>query len=389
VRGVRRADCEAQPERQLRGLRVTRAPGAALSPTYRRLAELPLEVSGYELVGRAMAVSSGWQRLSTVIRLFGGGLIGEGEDVWTDAEDQQRFLAAGPVLDLAGAWRLDDFSRHLEAIDVFPDAPSPTGVDFRRWGFEAAALDLALRQAGRSLAEVVQREPAPVSWVLSLRLATPGTASTVAPVAERLARYPGLRFKLDAVEDWDDALIAELQQVAPGRVAALDFKAHYRGTSVDTRPDVGLYERCLAAWPQAVIEDPSTDAGILPLLEGHWDRVSWDAPIHRVDDIAALPRPPRILNIKPCRFGSLRALCAAYDYCAAHGIAMYGGGFFELGPGRGQIQYLASLFHPHGPNDVSPRGYHAPLAPIGLPEGPLPVAAAPVGFAWSDPTGAG
>ena len=28
------------------------------------------------------------------------------------------------------------------------------------------------------------------------------------------------------------------------------------------------------------------------------------------------------------------------------GIALYGGGQFELGPGRGHIQYLASLFHP-------------------------------------------
>ena len=360
--------------------------GAVMSPTYRRVAELPLEVSGYALSGRALAVSSGWERRTTVIRLFGGGLVGEGEDVWTDTEDQRRFLAAGAVLDLAGTWTLDAFSRHLEAIDVFPDAPSPTGTDFRRWGFEAAALDLALRQAGRSLAEVIEREPVPVSWVLSLRLATPGMASTVAPVADRLAVYPRLRFKLDAVEDWDDALIAELQTVAPGRVAALDFKAHYHGTSVDTHPDPRLYQRCLAAWPEAVIEDPSTDPSILALLEGHWDRVSWDAPIHRVDDIAALPHPPRILNIKPCRFGSLRALCAAYDYCEAHGIAMYGGGFFELGPGRGQIQYLASLFHPDGPNDVSPRGFHGAVAPPGLPDAPLPVAAASAGFAWTDAT---
>jgi hypothetical protein len=357
------------------------------SPTYRRLADLPLEVAGYALSGRALAVSSGWERLTTVIRLSGGGLSGEGEDVWTDADDQRRFLTAGAVLDLSGSWTLDTFSRHLEAIGVFPDAPSPTGTDFRRWGFEAAALDLALRQAGRSLADVLEREPAPVSWVLSLRLATPGAASTVAPVAERLAVYPDLRFKLDAVQDWDEPLIAELQSVAAGRVASLDFKAHYHGTSVDTQPDPGLYQRCLAAWPEAVIEDPSTDPRVLPLLAGNWDRVSWDAPIHRVDDIAGLPHPPRILNIKPCRFGSLRALCGAYDFCEARGIAMYGGGFFELGPGRGQIQYLASLFHPDGPNDVSPRGFHGAVAPPGLPDGPLPVAAAPVGFAWRDPTG--
>ncbi len=43
---------------------------------------------------------------------------------------------------------------------------------------------------------------------------------------------------------------------APGRVRSLDFKALYTGTLVDTRPDPALYERCLAAWPDARIEDP-------------------------------------------------------------------------------------------------------------------------------------
>ena len=47
-------------------------------------------------------------------------------------------------------------------------------------------------------------------------------------------------------------------------------------------------------------------------------------------------------------------LFKAYEYCEDRGIAMYGGGQFELGVGRGQIQYLAAIFHPDGPNDVAP-----------------------------------
>jgi hypothetical protein len=61
-----------------------------------------------------------------------------------------------------------------------------------------------------------------------------------------------------------------------------------------------------------------------------------------------------MLNLKPARFGSVRRLFDAYDYCTAHGIGAYGGGMFEQGPGRGQLQYLASLFHPDGPNDLAP-----------------------------------
>jgi hypothetical protein len=61
---------------------------------------------------------------------------------------------------------------------------------------------------------------------------------------------------------------------------------------------------------------------------------------------------------------------------------MYGGGQFELGPGRGQIQLLASLYHPDTPNDVSPGGFHAADPPPGLPTSPLAVQAHPTGFRW-------
>jgi hypothetical protein len=61
---------------------------------------------------------------------------------------------------------------------------------------------------------------------------------------------------------------------------------------------------------------------------------------------------------------------------------MYGGGQFELGPGRGHVQYLASIFHPYGPNDIAPTGYNEPDTPAGLPTSPLPVAASPTGFQW-------
>ena len=60
----------------------------------------------------------------------------------------------------------------------------------------------------------------------------------------------------------------------------------------------------------------------------------------------------------------------------AVGIGLYGGGQFELGPGRGHIQLLASLFHPNGPNDVAPGGYNGAPVP-GLPTSPLRLAGQP------------
>ena len=58
---------------------------------------------------------------------------------------------------------------------------------YRRWAFESAALDLALRQAGTSLAAALGREARPVTFVVSLRLGEP---ATLEPVTRRLERYP-------------------------------------------------------------------------------------------------------------------------------------------------------------------------------------------------------
>ena len=89
-----------------------------------------------------------------------------------------------------------------------------------------------------------------------------------------------------------------------------------------------------------------------------------------------------MVNIKPSRLGGLQELFAAYDYCEEHGIGAYGGGQFELGAGRGQIQYLASLFHPDTPNDVAPSAYNLPDPPEGLPSSPLEPQPSELGFRW-------
>jgi hypothetical protein len=107
------------------------------------------------------------------------------------------------------------------------------------------------------------------------------------------------------------------------------------------------------------------------VLEPHRGRITWDAPIHSWADVQGLPFPPRCLNSKPSRFGSIAKLFEFYDRCADTGIELYGGGQFELNVGRGQIQLLASLFHPNGPNDVAPGGYNAATPVGGLPESPL------------------
>jgi L-alanine-DL-glutamate epimerase-like enolase superfamily enzyme len=264
----------------------------------------------------------------------------------------------------------------LAALPLFEAEPGfPVYQAYRRWAYESAALDLALRQAGASLADVVGRDVRPLTFVVSGNLGDPPTSTRLRRL---LDLYPGMRFKLDVRPDWTDAIYAELVEL--GCVDSIDFKGFYTGTAVDNPPDAEMYRRVAETFPDAWLEDPALTPETNAVLAAHRDRVTWDAPIHGIEDIEALAWPPRTVNIKPSRFGSIERLLSAYDYCEAQGIAGYGGGQFELGVGRGHIQLLAALFHPDTPNDVAPGGFNLPDPPGGLPASPLAVTAAPTGF---------
>ncbi len=337
--------------------------------TYDRLAGLRLEVESCELEPLVRDVSSAFTRHTTVVRLRGGGEEGVGEDTTYDGDPQRRFQESGPGRELAGSHTLDSFSALLRDVE-----------SHRRWAFESAALDLALRQAGRSLAEAFGREARPVRFVVSLRLPDPPSLDRINNL---LAHYPGTHFKLDPTSAWSERLVGEL--AALQAVEVVDLKGVYKGTIVDQRPDARLYRLVAEGFPEAWIEDPDlTEPAADAALEPHRDRITWDAPIHSVADIEALPFPPRMLNFKPSRFGSARSLLDAYDYCEAGSIGIYGGGQFELGPGRGQIQYLASLFHPDAPNDVAPSAYNDPVPGPGLATSPLPAEPSATGFRFGE-----
>jgi hypothetical protein len=333
------------------------------------VAALPLTVEGYRLEQLAVEVSTEFTRKTTVVRLRGGGEEGVGEDVTYDAAAHDAAAAAGPVHPLAGAWTLASFSELVGSLALFDREPTQEAArEYRRWAYESAALDLALRQAGMPFHEAFGREPRPVTFVVSTRQG----------IDEWRALYPGLRFKVDAEEDWTDEVVAEL--AATGAIVTVDLKGHYRGTIVDLEPDPALYRRVAEGFPDAYVEDPWLTPATDEALRPHRDRITWDAPIHSLADVEALPFPPRMLNSKPSRFGSLRRLLDFYDFCAGRGIGLYGGGQFELGVGRGQIQLLASLVHPDTPNDVAPAIFNTGGPRRGLPESPLAIEPAPAGF---------
>jgi len=355
----------------------------ALHDHYAALAELPLLVDGYSAERAELDVSSGFRRVTTTVVLRGGGHEGRGEDVTYAAEDHDGFPLDLP---LVGAWTIDAFSERIGGLDLFPaGGPTMAGQEtYRRWAFESAALDLALRQAGRSLGAALGLDYRPLRFVVSTRL----------DITPWLEVDPSLEFKLDPTPDWDAGRVACV--AASGRVRALDFKSFYEGTPVDNPPDPAQYAMVAGEFPDAVLEDPVLEGPAREALNGHEDRFSFDAPIHSWADVAAVGRRagltpaggaggspvPRFLNIKPSRFGSLRALLDCVARAQAAGIVLYGGGQFELGVGREHIEALASLLYADGPNDVAPRDFHGePRA--GAPRSPLvPLPQSP-GFAFA------
>jgi L-alanine-DL-glutamate epimerase-like enolase superfamily enzyme len=302
---------------------------------------------------------------TTQLRLRGRGEEGVGEQI--GLRDAQESLRASDY-PLTGEWAtLADFLAHVDTIDMWPEPPEWEGQrNWRRWTFESAALDLALRQSATSLPEVLGRTPQPVTFVTSFGLGDP---PDIDKVADRRAMHPTVGFKLDVAPSWTQEIMDRVAAVEG--VATIDFKGQYGLEVKDEAALLAMYERTLATFTDVVFEDPHDYPAVLELLTPIADRVSYDAPITTVESIAATPIEVRIVNIKPCRVGRLQELSRLYSHCESAGIQMYNGGMGELGAGRGQAQLLASLFHPDAPNDIAPPAYNLQDPPPGLPPSPL------------------
>jgi hypothetical protein len=324
-----------------------------------RLAPLDVAVESIHLERLAFPTSR-WVRISTVVVMGGGGVVGKGEDVSYDVVDQD---AHGRIdlPALTGRRTFAEWGAVLDAVNLFPVPPSvPEVRDYRRWAYDSALLDLALRQAGLSFAAAVGREARPVRFCVS-----PG-----GDPRELLRSHPEVELKIDAQADWTDGDMRSI--AATDRVRVVDLKAHYAGEWNRHPDDPAAFTAAVAeAFPDVVLEDVSLDPSLRPFVDSHADRLSFDAIVHSVDDLRSLPRTGWC-NIKPSRFGTVERLLACIDYCATEGIRLYGGGQFEIGPGRPQIQAIAGALYPDGPNDVAPAGYNAAVPAVDLPGSPLP-----------------
>lgn len=338
--------------------------------------------------------ATAFTRMSTIVQLAGLGHVGRGEDVSYAGETQDELPAAiDGCQHLVGTWTMASLAAHLDAHPLCPaggirmsDKPG-----FHRWAVESAALDLALRQRGCDLAELIGVEWQPVTVSLSMGLGDPPSADVVRAWRER---DPSITFKLDTAMAWDHELVRDLAACGDA-VATVDFKALYSGDWIDNDYPPTLYAAVANGLPNAVLEDARLDADSGDALdEQGLARLAWDYPITAPKDVPGLAGStaqfsdlrPGAVNIKPSRFGSFERLLRTIDLCDREGIPCYSGGQFELGIGRTQVQAITSLCFPDAPNDCAPVMFHGatpesddvPLGPVQVP--------AHIGFGWDAPT---
>lgn len=318
------------------------------------LAALPVCVQAVEVQRRAVVVDdyAGGPRPSSVVLLSGLGQVGRGENVAFTEDEQARFatrasslLRAGAHAD--GAWR--------GRVDTLVDQ---TAGGYERAALEAALLDLALRQAGTTLAVLAgprersmrvvvsfaaRRDPA--AYVRELRAAgrarAPQAVKTdvmTGPVRGAPAA-PQVELKIDVDPHWDAAAATALA-AEPG-VAVLDFKG---------RGDAPLAALLSPLFPGALFEDP-------PEGTTH-PRRARDATLPDTAAVATALSRGEAVNLKAPRMGGplevLHALALVPQAGPDSVCVAYLGGMFEVDVGRTQARQLAALFCPDGPNDLAP-----------------------------------
>ena len=252
-------------------------------------------------------MSSGFERLTTVIRLQRrrrGGRSARTSPTTATTSAPSRSTAR--ELPLAGEWTFDELlraprrarpvPRRRAELRRLPQLP-PLGVRERGARPRAAPGRPLARRRRSAASRAGARSSSPRAWA-SRRRST--------PVTRRLAALPG-----PALQARRHARLGRRADRRPDRDRRrrLDrlqgrLQGHAGRRRRPTRPSTAGSPRRSRTPGSRTPTSTTEDAR--EALRPFEDRITWDAPIHSVDDILAMPVLPRTVNLKPSRFGSVR-----------------------------------------------------------------------------------
>ena len=267
---------------------------------YDAVQDLPVEIDSYELERLEYVVSPEFTRVTTVVHLRGAGEEGVGEDVTYTATDHP----PPDDLPLAGSFTLDSYSQLLDALDAVHRAAGDGGL--------ARLPPLGLRERGArprappdgSDARRRRRARAAAGHVRHFEAPRRPAVGRPDPRLARPVPEPPLQARPD--ERLDGRARRRPRRDRRDRLGRPQgpVRGHVGRPAAPTRCSTS---ESLDAFPDAWVEDPNVTDETRPILEPHAARITWDAPIHSVADIESRPWPPRTINIKPSRFGAVRA----------------------------------------------------------------------------------
>jgi L-alanine-DL-glutamate epimerase-like enolase superfamily enzyme len=292
------------------------------------LSALPVHISSVRVRTGAVALEDypGGPRPTSLIGLAGDGQVGFGENVAFDAAEHDRFAAA--------AERALGAALGQPGLHVGEVLASLTGCSgYERAAVEAALVDLAMRQRGKTLAELTGISHGPLRFVESFA----ARRDPAAHVQRLRARGHNAALKIDVDPTWDGPTRQALAR-QPG-IAILDFKG---------RGDTALARAWAELLPTAILEDPP--AGVAALGGA---RVTRDAPLVNAGTVADTLRRCEGVNLKAPRMGGPLEVLRGLDLAWRIGGTRYLGGMFEVSVGRMQARQLAALYACDGPNDLA------------------------------------
>jgi O-succinylbenzoate synthase len=311
-------------------------------------------------------------------------VVGEGGDGWGECAA----LAGGTSVDPAlrdvehavaaqGVARLCDASAArggwLPGAAQVPQMFGTSPVDRQVAAvFEMAVADAELRAEGRSLARALGTSPGfesmPVGGVVGIP--ADRALGTLCAEVERAVRSGAARVRLKIEPGWESEPVRAVRHDHPDLVLQVDANGSF-GTGPE---DVTVLSR-LADFGVLCIEQPLPPADLVALAQLS---AVLPVPVCLDESLSSLRRVRDAIRtgscamacLKPGRLGGVRATRAAHSACAAAGVPVFVGGFFESGLGRASNLALAARLSQEATGLVSDLGSPADylfLDPCGYP----------------------
>ena len=239
--------------------------------------------------------------------------------------------------------------------------------------FEMAVADAELRAEGRSLAGALGTGPGfeamPVGAVVGIPRGH--DLDALRADVDKAVTEGSARVRLKIEPGWDVEPVRLVRADHPELVLQVDANGSYRHQP----DDVAALSR-LADFGVLCVEQPLPPADLVALAA-----FAQDLPVPVcLDESLSTPRRVRdalrygacaVACLKPGRLGGVRATRTAHAACAAAGVPVFVGGFFESGLGRAANLALAARLSQDATGLVSdlgdPAGYLA-LDPCGYPD---------------------